>query len=418
MMPEIRLPIKTVNSLTPSQKFTVHLGQHKLNPMTFKLAESKLPNVGTTIFSVMSALAKKHSAINLAQGFPDFYCDPRLKTFVSHYMYKGYNQYAPMPGIPELRNVLSAKFKKLYNAKVDPDSEITITAGATQAIFTAISAFVKNGDEVILVEPAYDCYGPAVELNGGIVVPYELQPPDYSIDWDKLSALISPKTKMLILNNPHNPSGAVFEKKDMEALQSILKNTSVILLSDEVYEHLIFDGKTHQSVLAYPEIYSRSIVTFSFGKTFHNTGWKMGYAVAPPQLMKEFRKVHQFNVFSVNTPMQYGLADYLSNPLNYIGLGDFYQERRDLFASEIEDTPFKAIPCKGTYFQLFDYSELSDLHDVDFAVELTKKYGVATIPVSVFYTAKTDHKVVRFCFAKKPETLKLAGEKLRGVRRV
>jgi len=386
--------------------------------MAFKLPQSKLPNVGTTIFSVMSALAKEHSAINLAQGFPDFDCDPKLKTFVNHYMHKGYNQYAPMPGIPELRNVLSQKFKRLYGVDIDSESEITITAGATQALFTAICAFVKKGDEVILVEPAYDCYGPAVELNGGKIVPYELSPPDYSIDWDKLAALISPKTKMIILNNPHNPSGAIFEAEDMEALQSMLKGTSIILLSDEVYEHLIFEGKTHYSVLAYPELYSRSLVTFSFGKTFHNTGWKMGYVVAPPYLMKEFRKVHQYNVFSVNTPVQYGLADYLSNPYHYMGLGEFYQERRDLFASFIEDTAFKPIPCMGTYFQLYDFSQLSDLNDVDFARELTIKYGVATIPVSVFYSSKKDHKVVRFCFAKKPETLELAGKKLMELNRI
>ena len=380
--------------------------------MTFEVAESKLPNVGTTIFSVMSTLAKEHSAINLAQGFPDFDCDPKLKTFVNHYMHKGYNQYAPMPGIPELRKILSEKIGRLYSVNIEPETEITITAGATQAIFTTICAFIKKEDEVILIEPAYDCYAPAVELNGGQVVPYELSPPDYRINWEDLARLISPKTKMIILNNPHNPSGAVMEKEDLQALQQILKNTSIILLSDEVYEHLVYDGKTHHSVLAYPELYSRSVVTFSFGKTFHNTGWKTGYAVAPPALMREFRKVHQFNVFSVNTPVQYGLADYLSNPYHYMGLSDFYQERRDLFASLIEKTAFRPIACKGTYFQLFDYSAISDLPDIEFARELTIKHGVAAIPVSVFYTHKTDHKVVRLCFAKKPETLQLAGKML------
>ncbi len=380
--------------------------------MSFVPPQSKLPHVGTTIFSVMSALAKEEGAINLAQGFPDFDCDPNLKRLVQHYMDLGFNQYAPMPGVPQLREVLSDKIDKTYGYKPDPNLEITITAGATQAIFTAIAAFVSPGDEVILIEPAYDCYAPAVRLNGGKTVPLELAPMNYRIDWEKLESLVSPKTAMVIINNPHNPSGMVMEGWELDRLFKAIKDTSAIVLSDEVYEHLVFDGMDHRTVMGHSDLYQRSLATFSFGKTFHNTGWKMGYAVGPDRLMKEFRKVHQFNVFSVNTPFQYGLADYLSNPANYSGLDRFYERKRDLFASYMKDSSFRAIPCSGTYFQLYDYSSVSDLPDVEFAKKMTSQMGVATIPVSVFYTAKTDHKVVRFCFAKKPETLKVAGERI------
>nr|MBS0038571.1 aminotransferase class I/II-fold pyridoxal phosphate-dependent enzyme [Saprospiraceae bacterium] len=380
--------------------------------MSFQSPASKLPHLGTTIFSVMSELAREHRAINLAQGFPDFDCDPHLKMLVKHYMDRGFNQYAPMPGVPELRKVIAAKIHSLYGRKPNPDTEITITAGATQAIFTAITALISPGDEVILIEPAYDCYAPAVLVNGGRVVPYSLGPPYYRIDWNKLGTLIGPQTRMIIINNPHNPSGMVMESRELDALHSLLKGTDVIVLSDEVYEHLVFDGKKHQSVLGHSDLYERSLATFSFGKTFHNTGWKMGYAAGSEKLMKEFRKVHQYNVFSVNTPLQYGLADYLSNSSTYDGLSDFYQEKRDFFAAHMEATPFKPIPCGGTYFQLFNYGAISNISDVEFARKMTVDYGVATIPVSVFYTGGTDHKVVRFCFAKKPKTLKAAGERI------
>lgn len=383
--------------------------------MAIKLPKSKLPDLGNSIFSVMSSLANSHGAINLAQGFPDFDCDARLKTFVSHYINQGYNQYAPMPGIPKLRQVIGNKIHALYNHEVDWEREITITSGATQAIFTAISTFVKKKDEVILIEPAYDCYAPAVKLNGGKIVSYELMSPDYRIDWEKFKTLLSGNTRMIIFNNPHNPTGKIYSQEDLNQLFEIIKDTNIMVLSDEVYEHLVFDDKKHQSILSHDGLYNRSLATFSFGKTFHNTGWKMGYAVGPPKLMSEFRKVHQFNVFSVNTPFQYGLADYLANPKNYLELKSFYQEKRDLFAGHMNKTPFKPIGCEGTYFQLYDYSDICDLNDVDFAREMTTNWGVATIPVSVFYTQKLDQKVVRFCFAKTSETLEAAGHKIQSI---
>lgn len=380
--------------------------------MSFIPPPGKLPESGLSIFSIMSALAGKHDAINLAQGFPDFDCDPALKRFVTHYMERGHNQYAPMAGVPQLREVLAEKIKRIYGNGVCPDREITVTAGATQAIFTAISALIHAGDEVLLIEPAYDCYGPAVKVNGGLVIPCELTHPDYKVDWDKLESRISEKTKMIVINNPHNPCGTVLEKRELDKLYEIIKDKQIVILSDEVYEHLVFDDLKHQSVLGHPGLYERSIVTFSFGKTFHNTGWKTGYAVAPPKLMEEFRKVHQFNVFSVNTPVQYGLSDYLQNPKHYESLSAFYQRKRDLFRELMADTPFKAIPCSGSYFQLYDYSAISDESDVEFAKKMTVETGVAVIPVSVFYSARTDRKVVRFCFAKKEETLKLAGKRI------
>ncbi|TVR84129.1 MAG: aminotransferase class I/II-fold pyridoxal phosphate-dependent enzyme [Saprospirales bacterium] len=380
--------------------------------MSFKPPPGKLPDSELSIFSVMSALAAKHNAINLAQGFPDFDCDPALKRFVTHYMERGYNQYAPMAGVPPLREVLANKIHRLYKNDVCPEKEITITAGATQAIFTAISAIVHPGDEVILIEPAYDCYGPAVKVNGGRVIPCELTHPDYRVDWDKLANLISEKTRMIVINNPHNPCGTVLETSDLETLYKIIRDKQIVVLSDEVYEHLVFDGLKHQSVLGHPGLYERSIVTFSFGKTFHNTGWKIGYAVAPPALMEEFRKVHQFNVFSVNTPIQYGLSDYLQNSKHYESLGEFYQKKRNLFSDLMGNTPFKPIPSSGSYFQLYDYSAISEESDVEFAKKMTTDTGVAVIPVSVFYSARTDRKVVRFCFAKKEETLKMAGKRM------
>ena len=373
---------------------------------------SKLPNVGTTIFTVMSKLANDHNAINLSQGFPNFDCDTDLKNRINFHLQNGKNQYAPMSGQPELRKQLAKKIDYLYDAEVSADTEITITAGATQAIFTAITAFVKTGDEVIIVEPAYDSYIPSIKLAGGIPVVYELKAPDFGINWSAFGALICSKTRMIIINSPHNPTGTVLNKEDMLTLQSLVKDTNILILSDEVYEHLIYDGKQHESVLLYPELYKRSLAIYSFGKTFHSTGWKIGYCVAPEYLMKEFRKVHQFNVFSVNSFVQCALADYLVDPKNYITLPDFYQEKRDYLQSLMQQTKLKALPSSGTYFQLYDYSAVSDLTELEFAKELTIKYGVAVIPVAAFYSNKREQKVIRVCFAKTKELLQQAGEHL------
>ena len=380
--------------------------------MEFK---SKLPNVGTTIFTVMSALAREHNAINLSQGFPNFDCSPKLHSLVQEYMTKGHNQYAPMAGVPVLREALAEKMKNLYGAQINPNTEITIAAGATQAIFTIISAFVKTGDEVILLEPAYDSYKPSVELMGAKPVIYELTGPDYKVDWDKMKSLCSDRTRMIIVNTPHNPTGTILTAADMEALQELTRDTNILVLSDEVYEHLIYDGEAHQSVLRFSELFQRTLITYSFGKTFHSTGWKIGYCVAPEHLMKEFRKVHQFNVFSVNTPMQYAIADFMSNPNEYLSLNHFFQQKRDFFLETMNGARFRPIPCKGTYFQLFDYSEISDEKDTDFAKRITREFGVASIPVSVFYSNGRDEKVVRFCFAKTEDMLAQAGEVLRGI---
>jgi methionine transaminase len=373
--------------------------------------QSKLPHVGTTIFSIMSSLAVEHQAINLSQGFPNFECSPRLQRLIYDYMQRGFNQYSPMQGVPILRERIAEKIQTLYSANVHPD-DITITAGGTQALFTAITAFVQIGDEVIIIEPAYDSYRPAIELCGGIPVVYELQAPDYQIDWTKMATLISPKTKMIMLNTPHNPTGSVWKKEDMIALQNLVRNTEILVLSDEVYEHLIYDNLRHESVLYYPELWERSMIVYSFGKTFHATGWKMGYVVAPPPLTQEFRKVHQFNVFSVNTPIQYAIAEFLETPEEYLNLPNFYQQKRDFFLEATANTPFKALPCYGTYFQLFEYGHLSNEGDFDFAKRLIKDIGVATIPVSVFYSSKRDDKVIRLCFAKTEETLEKAGRLL------
>ena len=376
---------------------------------------SKLPSVGTTIFTVMSALAREHQAINLSQGFPNFDCSPRLKALVQHYMEQGVNQYAPMPGSPELRQQLTHKTEQLYNHRLNADTEITITAGATQALFTAITAFVHTGDEVILLEPAYDSYAPSVELCGGRVVPYQLTAPDYRVDWEAMRQLLSPRTRMIIINSPHNPTGSILRQEDLEQLQALTQGTDIVVLSDEVYEHLIYDGELHQSVLRFPDLRQRSLVTYSFGKTFHNTGWKMGYCAGPEPLMKEFRKVHQFNVFSVNHPVQRAIADFLTNPEEYLSLESFYQQKRDFFLQSMEGSRFKPIPCKGTYFQLFDYSAISDENDRDFAIRMTKEFGLAAIPVSPFYTHPTEDKVIRLCFAKTEEVLAEAGQLLQKI---
>jgi len=376
---------------------------------------SKLPRVGTTIFSVMSALANEHGAINLSQGFPNFPSDERLNRLVFEHMQKGHNQYAPMPGLPALRERIAEKVNKLYGRQIDPATEITITAGATQALFTAIAAFIRPGDEAIILEPAYDSYRPAVEVNGGKAVIYEMQPPDYAVDWQAIQVLITPATRMLVLNTPHNPTGRVLKAKDLQQLQQITEGTDILILSDEVYEHLIYDERQHQSVLRYPALWERSLATYSFGKTFHNTGWKIGYCLAPAHLMQEFRKVHQFNVFSVNTPMQYALADYLADENTYLSLPAFYQQKRDFFLQAMQGSRLQPLPCEGTYFCNFDYSAISNEPDTDFAKRLTTEHGEAAIPVSAFYAAPHSGTVIRLCFAKTEETLEKAGAVLVGV---
>ncbi len=370
---------------------------------------SKLPHVGTTIFSVMSALANEHGAINLSQGFPNFDCSDRLKKLVGKYMRKGFNQYAPMAGISDLRKVLAEKIETLYGLSVDPETEITITAGATQGIYSAISAFVRPEDEVILIEPAYDCYRPAVEVNGGIAVTYEMEAPKYTVDWRLLERLISWRTRMIVVNTPHNPTGKVLKSSDWEQLERIAEDRDILVLCDEAYEHLIFDGKRHESLLRYPKVYSRGLAVFSFGKTLHATGWKIGCIVAPPELTREFRKVHQFNVFSVNTPVQHAVAEYFQTPEEYLQLNAFFQKKRDLFLSAIEGSAFRPIHSEGTYFQLLDYSAISGESDADFVKRLTIEHGVAAIPVSAFNSSGKDDKIIRLCFAKTEEVLKKAG---------
>ncbi len=372
--------------------------------------QSKLPNVDTSIFSVMSALANKHNAINLSQGFPNFKSDQKLIDLVSKAMNSGHNQYAPMPGVLKLRDVISKKFDFLYKSTYHPESEITVTAGATQAIYTAIAAFVKQDDEVIIFRPAYDSYEPAIKVHGGKVISVQLEAPNYTVNWEEVNQKISPKTKMVIVNTPQNPSGTIFSESDMIKFQEITKGTNIIVLSDEVYEHIVFDGAKHQSVCLFPDLKSRSIITASFGKTFHNTGWKIGYASAPKSLMEEFRKVHQFNVFSVNHPIQEALAEYLIEPRHYTELSDFFKNKRDLFLNLIKDSRFNYQPSKGTYFQVLDYSDITSEYDVEFAKRLTIEHGLASIPLSVFNDNNLDNNVLRFCFAKTDDTLKRAAD--------
>ncbi len=373
---------------------------------------SKLPNTGTTIFSIMSALANKHQAINLSQGFPNYDSGDQLFELVTKHMREGKNQYAPMPGHLKLREQIAQKYHHLYGEQYDPTSDIVVTAGATQAIFTAITAFIRANDEAIIIEPAYDCYRPAIELNDGVAVPYELEAPHYEIDWDRFKRLINFRTKLIIVNTPQNPSTNVFTDADWDQLAKLTHNTDIIILSDEVYEHIVFDGVKHASILRHPDLKHRSIATYSFGKTFHNTGWKLGYCMGPPALMKEFKKVHQFNVFSVNTPMQYALADFIEDKSTYENLSSFYQAKRDRFTQALEGSRFKMIPSGGTYFQLADYSEISGLKDTEFAKQLTIEHGVAAIPVSVFYSSGRQDKVIRFCFAKTDDLLDKATERL------
>ncbi|HEY8402773.1 MAG TPA: methionine aminotransferase, partial [Cytophagaceae bacterium] len=350
--------------------------------------ETKLPGVGTTIFTIMSQLARDYEAINLAQGFPDFPCSSELIDLVYKYMQAGCNQYAPMPGIMPLRERIAAKIQSLYNFTYNPDTEVTLTCGATESSYAAITSVVKPGDEVIVFEPAFDCYTPAIHLSGGIPVYIELSYPDYKIDWNLVKEKITPRTKLIIINSPHNPTGAIITREDIEGLKEVVKDTSITILSDEVYEHIVFDGQQHESVIKYPELRERSLVIFSFGKTFHTTGWRMGYCVAPAALSAEFRKVHQFITFSVPTPMQFALADYLQDENHYTNLPRFFQEKRDKLSELLIHSRFELIPSKGTYFQLASYKNISDENDVDFAIRLTKEYGVATIPVSVFYHTK------------------------------
>ncbi|MFN4853482.1 MAG: methionine aminotransferase [Bacteroidota bacterium] len=376
--------------------------------MTHSAPESKLPAIGTTIFSVMTALANEHGALNMAQGFPDFTCHPELKRLVAHYINKDFNQYAPMPGAMKLREAIAKKTEKLYAAKYHPESEITITAGATQAIFTAITALVKRGDEVIVIEPAYDCYVPAIELNGGIPVYIQLHHPSYTIPWDELEKLINHKTRLIILNTPGNPGTSVLVEDDIAKLQAIIEKYPVFILSDEVYEHIIFDNLPHLSMARFPLLRERSIIVSSFGKTYHTTGWKLGYCLAPHYLMTEIRKVHQFNVFAVNHPIQLALADFLEHEDQYLTLGKFYEEKRNLFVKLMQGSRFTILPSTGSYFQLLGYSAITESADKEFSRKLTIENKIASIPISVFYHDQTDHHVLRFCFAKSPETLEKA----------
>lgn len=373
---------------------------------------SKLPQTGTTIFTIMSALANEVGAINLSQGFPDFNTSPELIELVNTAMKDGHNQYAPMPGVMALREQIAQKTEKLYGAVYNPDTEITITAGGTQAIFTAITAVINPNDEVIIFEPAFDCYAPAIKLAGGIVKSLELAPPDYRIPWDMVRRLINNKTRMIILNTPHNPTATILKKEDIDELSAIVKNQDILILSDEVYEHLIYDGEIHHGMARYPELQRRSFIVASFGKPFHATGWKVGYCMAPAFLMQEFRKVHQFLVFSVNAPIQYAIAEYLKDENTYLSLPDFFQQKRDHFRNGLEQTRFELLPCSGSYFQSVTYNGITDEKDSDFALRLTKEIGVASIPTSVFYTQGTDHHVLRFCFAKRQETLDKAVDRL------
>jgi methionine aminotransferase len=371
---------------------------------------SKLPRTGTTIFTEMGKLAVQQGAINLSQGFPDFSCDERLVHLVSDYMHKGFNQYAPMEGLMSLREQIAKKTEELYSAKYHPETEITITAGATQAIYTAIGATVGEGDEVIIFTPAYDCYAPAVELNGGKPIYVQLEMPDYSIDWEQVKKVINQRTKLIILNTPHNPTGAIFSMEDMAKLEKLISNSDIMVVSDEVYEHIIFDGYEHQSVARFPKLAERSFIISSFGKTYHVTGWKVGYCLAPKNLMKEFRKAHQYIVFAVNTPIQHAYSDYLNHKEAYLGLREFYTQKRNFFNNLLKGSRFTIRPSSGTYFQLLGYEKITEETDTDFAIRLTKKHKVAAIPVSVFYHKKVDDKVLRFCFAKDETTLQQAAE--------
>ena len=372
--------------------------------------DSKLPDIGTSIFTIMSKMALDYNAINLAQGFPDFNCSDELIELVNHYQHKGFNQYAPMTGVPQLCEQISLKIQKLYNALYNKESEITVTAGATQAIYTAITTIVKPGDEVIISEPAYDSYVPGVKASGGIPVFVKLVPPNYRYDWDTIRKSITDKTSLIILNSPHNPTGSLITKDDILNLEELTANTDIKIISDEVYEHILFDGNEHLSLASSERLVDRTFVISSFGKTFHTTGWKMGYCAAPENLMKEFRKMHQFVVFSANTPIQYAYADFLKEENHYLHLNEFYQHKRDILRNILEGSKFKLMPCKGTYFQLLGYNGISELNDKEYSEYLTKEKGIAVIPLSPFYNEGSNDYIIRVCFAKKDEVLMQAAE--------
>lgn len=370
--------------------------------------QSRLPEVGTTIFDVMTRMANDYGAINLSQGFPDFDVDPKLVSLINEFMVRGHNQYATMAGVAPLRQMIADMIRRTYEREVNWETDVTVTSGATEGIFACISAFISPGDEVILFDPSYDSYDPAIRLNGGVPIQINLTYPGFSIDWDLVKKKISSRTRMIMINTPHNPTGSVLKRADLEELERIALKHNLIVLSDEVYDRLIFDDQKHQSVLTLPGLASRSLAIYSFGKTFHSTGWKMGYVVAPEYLSREVRKTHQFIVYSVNTPIQWALSEYLKNPENYLHLGEFYQEKRDFFLEHTEGSSFVPLKTEGSYFQVFSYENVSDKGDVELAEEMTRTHKVACIPVSVFYKDRTDNRLLRFCFAKKRETLEQA----------
>ena len=388
--------------------------KHTTSDMSYRTPtiESRLPHVGTTIFTVMSALAQEHGAVNLGQGFPDFDCDPKLVDEVTRAMQRGLNQYPPMTGVPALREAIANKIATLYGHRYAAASEITVTAGATQAIITSILATVHPGDEVIVLEPCYDSYEPSITLAGGKTVFVPLTPGTFRPDFDRIATALSPRTRAILVNTPHNPSATVWSAADMQRLAELLRPTDALVIADEVYEHMVYDGLPHESVARHPELAARSILISSFGKTYHVTGWKVGYVAAPAALMAEFRKVHQFNVFTVNTPVQHALAAYMADPKPYLELAAFYQRKRDLFRDGLAQTKLKLLPSTGSYFQCVDYSAVSDLNEVDFCRWLTTEIGVAAIPLSVFYEQGFEQHIVRFCFAKRDETLQAALERL------
>lgn len=380
--------------------------------MQLHTIQSKLPKVGTTIFTEMTMLAQQHNAINLGQGFPDFPMSAGIVQKVHGAMSAGFNQYTHMNGLPALRDLLAKKANHLYGAAIDPEQEITITPGGTYAIYTAFTCLLQPGDEVIVFEPAYDSYIPNIEANGAVAITIALQHPGYHINWQEVRSKISLKTRAIIINSPHNPTGAVLSAEDMKSLEELVADTNIYIISDEVYEHLVFDGMTHESVLKYPALYKRSFVCFSFGKTYHCTGWKLGYCIAPPALSAEFRKLHQFNAFCCNTPMQVALAAHLQEHQDYLQLGAEVQQRRDYFLEAMQQSRFKPLPSHGSYFQLYSYAQVSDETEKEFAKRLVREYGVATIPVSAFYQQKTENQVLRFCFIKKEKTLMAAAGRL------
>lgn len=374
---------------------------------------SKLPHIGTTIFTVMSKMASDYQAINLSQGFPGFGSDPVLLDLVTKYLHQGLNQYAPMSGAPVLRQRVAEKTKLLHGVDYDAEDEVTIVSGATEAIFSAITAVVSPGDEVILLEPAYDSYAPAVILSGGIPIYIPLRLPDFSVDWEKVKEAVNPKTRLILVNTPHNPSGYVWTQEDIDQLAVLIQNQEIYVVSDEVYEHITFDGRAHISLMTHPVLRAKTFICGSFGKTFHVTGWKIGYCLAPRNLSVEFRKIHQFVTFSTATPLQYALAEYLETPAHYLTIPEFYQRKRDLFCAGLQDTVFEFKPTQGSFFQLVSFGHLSDIGDFDLAVQLTQSLGVASIPISVFFNQKIDHKILRFCFAKDDGELEMALDKLR-----